>query len=227
MMFSQRSIISCVTACCCLIHIKSTHSFVVPVVTLQTSSTSYQSPYPTTTTKLLMAASTTSTMPEVVGISGCDAELWNNIPYGAQRDLERFCRMAADEDYEFVPTKEFPMSPLELAQNRVATMKDINRFVAKKANKKNKNDEEEEDAVSITPFEDLAWNNGVSSWELNNLAQKEMAIAKVKADKKAANKLLREEAGAKAEAEAAEKAKEAEAEKTDTTMENDDDDAFQ
>jgi len=177
-----------------------------------------------------MAASTTSTMPEVVGISGCDAELWNNIPYGAQRDLERFCRMAADEDYEFVPTKEFPMSPLELAQNRVATMQDINRFVTKKANKKkNKNEEEEEDAVSITPFEDLAWNNGVSSWELNNLAQKEMAIAKVKADKKAANKLLREEAAAKAEAEAeaAEKAKEAEAEKTDTTMENDDDDAFQ
>jgi len=183
-----------------------------------------------------MAASTTSTMPEVVGISGCDAELWNNIPYGAQRDLERFCRMAADEDYEFVPTKEFPMSPLELAQNRVATMKDINRFVAKKANKNknNKDEEEEEDSVSITPFEDLAWNNGVSSWELNNLAQKEMAIAKVKADKKAANKLLREEAAAKAEAEAeaeaeaaAEKAKEAEAAKTDTTMENDDDDAFQ
>jgi len=173
-------------------------------------------------------------MPEVVGISGCDNELWNNIPYGAQRDLERFCRMAADEDYEFISTKEFPISPLELAQNRVATMKDINRFVAKKANKnKNKNkDDAEEDAVSITPFEDLAWNNGVSSWELNNLAQKEMAIAKVKADKKAANKLLREEAAAKAEAEAeaeaaAEKAKEAEAAKTDTTMENDDDDAFQ
>ncbi|OEU05842.1 hypothetical protein FRACYDRAFT_257920 [Fragilariopsis cylindrus CCMP1102] len=111
-----------------------------------------------------------TSMPEVVEISGCDDTLWNSIPYGAQRDLERFCRLATDEN--------------------------------------------------------LAWNNGVKSWELNNLAEKEMALAKVKADKKAAIK-----EAAKVEA-AAKLAKEVEAE-ADAEMadgmenDDDDDDAFQ
>ncbi|OEU19487.1 hypothetical protein FRACYDRAFT_260014 [Fragilariopsis cylindrus CCMP1102] len=174
-----------------------------------------------------------TSIPEVVGISGCDDTLWNSIPYGAQRDLERFCRLATDESYEFVQTKEFPISPLELAKNRVDTMKDINRFVVKK-NKKKKNENDDADDADdaspfVPPFEDLAWNNGVKSWELNNLAEKEMALAKVKADKKAAIKLMREEEEA-AKVEAAAKLAEeveAEAEMADG-MENDDDDgAFQ
>lgn len=151
-------------------------------------------------------------------------------PYGAQRDLERFCRLATDDNYEFVQTKEFPISPLELVKNRVDTMKDINRFVVKKNNKKKNENENDDDADAdeatsfVSPFEDLAWTNGVSSWELNKLAEKEMALAKVKADKKAAR-----EAAAKVEA-AAKLAKEVEAEaEMADGMENDDDDddAFQ
>jgi len=127
-------------------------------------------------------------MPEALVEFGCNDTIWKNLPYGAQRDIERFCRIAGSDE-EFVPTKEFPISPMELAQNRVETMIDINRFVVKK--------NKDEDA----PFEDLAWNNGVSSWELSNLADKETAIAKAKADKKERNRLLREAAKKAEEAE--------------------------
>jgi len=171
------------------------------------------------------ASATPSTiMPEVVEISGCDDALWNNMPFGAQRDIERFCQLATNGE-EFVPTKEFPISPLELAKNRVDTMKDINRFVDKKNKDDEKKDDNSDDATSTStspfPFEELAWNNGVLSWELNNLAIAETAKAKVKADKKAKNKLLREAtaaAKAKAEAEKAAEADNADADNSDNAF---------
>jgi len=170
------------------------------------------------------ASATPSTiMPEVVTISGCDDALWNNMPFGAQRDLERFCQLATNGE-EFVPTKEFPISPLELAKNRVDTMKDINRFVDKKNKDDDEKNDDADDSVS-SPFEELAWNNGVLSWELNNLAIAETAKAKVKADKKAKNKLLREAtAAAKAKAEAEAEKLAAEADNNDA---DDADNAFQ
>mmetsp|Transcript_21813 Transcript_21813/g.25978 ORF Transcript_21813/g.25978 Transcript_21813/m.25978 type:complete len:154 (-) Transcript_21813:394-855(-) len=69
-------------------HIVHSHSAIIPVVT-------------------------TYAMPEQLSEWGCDATLWDGMPPGSHRDLERYVREGLEE----------------LARNRIATMREIVVFV--------------------------------------------------------------------------------------------------
>ena len=106
-MIFQRLIFIIATAAC-LVYEKRAHSFIT-----RSGSNNVRATNDRGTLLALAAAAEAMEMPEALPDMGCDIELWNKMPPGAQRDLGRFCRTGKDD----------------LARNRVETMKDILPFV--------------------------------------------------------------------------------------------------
>ena len=105
-----------------------------------------------------VAVSAASEMPDALADWGCDAELWKMIPFGSNRDLERYARTGKEE----------------LGRNRIATLREISTFL---------DDDNRKPGAVVEPE---TWFTAQKAWEASETAKKEAEKARLKAEKKAA-----------------------------------------